>query len=69
MRENGMGDVRIIKGGLLAWKLYRHIWNLDGKVVDHWINIGLGVYRKRSNKGGTLFLTLFLLFWTLICIS
>ena len=48
-----MGDIGMIKGVLAAWKLGRQIQTLDGEVVDHQINIGLGVYRKRSNGRGT----------------
>ena len=45
-----MGDIGLIKGGL-AWLLCRQKWTLEGEVVDHWFNRGLGVYRKEVTEG------------------
>ena len=49
-----MGDIGMIKGGLLAWLLCRQIRILDGEVVDHRINIGLRIYRKEVMEGETI---------------
>ena len=43
-----MGDIGMLKGGLLAWLLWQGGVIVD--VVDHTGNIGLGVYRRR--RGG-----------------
>jgi hypothetical protein len=51
IRENGMGDIGMIKGGLLAWKLCRKGRRVIGDVADQsGISSGLGVYRRR--RGG-----------------
>ena len=44
-----MGDIGMLKGGLLAWLL----WQERGvviDVVDHKGSIGLGVYRKEEGE-------------------
>ena len=49
MRGKEMGDIRMLKGGLLAWKLCckgRSV--LD--IVDHRGSIGLGVYRREEGE-------------------
>ena len=46
-----LGDIGMIKGVLLAWKLYSQIRTLNGEVVDHHFNHSLGVYREGSNGG------------------
>ena len=51
MREKGMGNIRMINGGLLARKLCRQIQTLEGEVVDYWFNRGLGVYWKEVTEG------------------
>lgn len=48
MRGKEMGDIRMLKGGLLAWLLWQGGVVVD--VLDHRGNIGLGVYRRR--RGG-----------------
>ena len=40
----------VMKGGL-AWLLCRQKRTLEGEVVDHWFNRGLGVYRKEVTDG------------------
>ena len=47
MRENGMGDVGIIKGGLLASKLCCKRRRIVIDIVDH---SGLGVYRREEEE-------------------
>ena len=49
MRGKEMGDIGMLKEGLLAWLLWQG--GVVGDVVDHRGNIGLGVYRRE--KGGT----------------
>ena len=44
-----MGDIRMLKGGLLAW-LLRQEGGVVGDVVDHRGSIGLGVYRKEEGE-------------------
>ena len=49
MRGKEMGDIRMLKGGLLAWLL----WQGGGvvvDVVDHKGIIGLGVYRREEGE-------------------
>ena len=43
-----MGDIGMLKGGLLAWLLWQGGVIID--VVDHRGNIGLGVYRREEGK-------------------
>ena len=43
-----MGDIRMLKGGLLAWLLWQGGVVVD--VVDHRGNIGLGVYRREEGE-------------------
>jgi hypothetical protein len=45
-----MGDIGMIKGVLLAWKLCRKGRRIVDDVVDHRGSVGLGVYRRE--KGG-----------------
>ena len=44
-----MGDIGMLKGGLLAW-LLRQEGGVIGDVVDHRGNIGLGVYRREEGE-------------------
>ena len=43
-----MGDIGMLKGGLLAWLLRQEGVAID--VVDHRGNIGLGVYRREEGE-------------------
>ena len=43
-----MGDIEMLKGGLLAWLLWQGGVIVD--VVDHRGNIGLGVYRREEGE-------------------
>ena len=52
MRGKEMGDIRMLKGGLLAWNLCCKGRRVVGDVVDHRGNIGLGVYRRE--EGGEI---------------
>ena len=45
-----MGDIRMLKGGLLAWKLCSKGRSVVVDVVDHRGGIGLGVYRREEGK-------------------
>ena len=45
-----MGDIRMLKGGLLAWKLCCKGRRVAGDVVDYRGNIGLGVYRREEGE-------------------
>ena len=49
MREKEMGDIGMLKGGLLAWLLWQ------GGVVNSVVELGvagsLGVYRKEVTEG------------------
>ena len=50
MRGKEMGDIGMLKGGwLLAWLLRREE-GVVVDVVDHWGNIGLGVYRREEGE-------------------
>ena len=49
MRGKEMGNIEMLKEGLLAW-LLRQEGGVVGDVVDHSGIIGLGVYRRR--RGG-----------------
>ena len=49
MRGKEMGDIEMLKGGLLAW-LLKQEGGVVGDVVDHNGSISLGVYRRE--KGG-----------------
>ena len=42
-----MGDIRMLKGGLLAW-LLRQEGGVVGEAVDHSGIISLGVYRREE---------------------
>ena len=46
MRGKEMGDIGMLKGGLLAWWLWQGGVIVD--VVDHRGYIGLGVYRREE---------------------
>ena len=49
MRGKEIGDIGMLKGGLLAWLL----WPGGGvvvDVVDHKGDIGLGVYRREEGE-------------------
>ena len=48
MRKNGMCDIEMIKGGLLAWKLCCKGRRVVCDVVGHNGSIGLGVYRREE---------------------
>ena len=48
--EKGMGDIGMIKGGGLAWKLCWKGISVVGEVVDHRGIIGLGVYRREEGE-------------------
>ena len=48
MRGKEMGDIGMLKGGLLAWLLWQGGVVVD--VVDHSGNISLGVYRREEGK-------------------
>ena len=43
-----MGDIGMLKGGLLAWLLWQG--GVVGDVVDHNGIIGLGVYRREEGE-------------------
>ena len=43
-----MGDIRMLKGGLLAWLLWQGGVVVD--VVDHRSNISLGVYQREEGE-------------------
>ena len=45
-----MGDLGMIKEGLLAWKLCRHKRICYGEVVIHRIISALGVYRREEGE-------------------
>ena len=45
-----MGDIGMIKGGGLAWKLCWKRTSVVDDVVDHRGNIGLGVYRREEGE-------------------
>ena len=49
MRGKEMGDIGMLKGGLLAWLLWQGGVVGDVVVLSR-INVGLGVYRRR--RGG-----------------
>ena len=51
MRENGMGDIEMIKGGLLAWLLKRER-GVVNSVVDWGTSnsISLVVYRREEGE-------------------
>ena len=51
MRGKEMGDIGMLKGGFLAWKLCYKRRVVDD-VVDHTGSIGLGVYRRE--EGGEI---------------
>ena len=42
-----MGDIGMLKGGLLAW-LLRQVEEVVGDVIDHSGIIGLGVYQREE---------------------
>ena len=44
-----MGDIGMLKGGLLAW-LLRQEGGVIGDVVDHSGIIGLGVYQREEGE-------------------
>ena len=44
-----MGDIGMLKDGLLAW-LLRQEGGVAGDVVDHRGSIGLGVYRREEGE-------------------
>ena len=48
MRGKEMGDIGMLKGGLLAWLLWQGGVVVD--VVDHRGNISLGVYRREEGE-------------------
>ena len=48
MRGKEMGDIRMLKGALLAWLLRQG--GVVGGVVDHSSIIGLGVYRREEGE-------------------
>ena len=48
MRGKEMGDIGMIKEGLLAWLLWQGGVIVD--IVDHRGNIGLGVYRREEGE-------------------
>ena len=43
-----MGDIEMLKGGLLAWLLRQE--EVVGDVIDHSGIIGLGVYRREEGE-------------------
>ena len=43
-----MGDIGMVKGGLLAWLLWQGVVVVD--VVDHRGNIGLRVYQREEGE-------------------
>ena len=47
MRGKEMGDIGMLKGGLLAWLLWQG-WVVGDVVVLSRINVGLGVYRREE---------------------
>ena len=49
MRGKEIGDIGMLKGGLLAW-LLRQEGGVIGDVDDHSGIIGLGVYRKEEGE-------------------
>ena len=49
MRGKEMGDIGMLKGGLLAW-LLRQAGGVVGDVVDHRGIIGLGVYLREEGE-------------------
>ena len=49
MRGKEIGDIGMLKGGLLAW-LLRQEGGFVGDVVDHSGIIGLGVYRREEGE-------------------
>ena len=48
-----MGDIGMLKGGLLAWLLWQGGVVGDVVVLSR-INVGLGVYRRRRGRGETV---------------
>ena len=48
--ENGMGDIGMIKGGGLAWKLRWKGRRVVVDVVDHRGSISLGVYWREEGE-------------------
>ena len=49
--ENGMGDIGMVKGGGLSWKLRWKGRRVVVDVVDHrGISSGLGVYRREEGE-------------------
>ena len=48
MRGKEVGDIGMLKGGLLAWLLWQGGVVVD--VVDHRCCIGLGVYRREEGE-------------------
>ena len=50
MRGKEMGDIGMLKGGLLAWKLCRKGRSVFFDVVSHQGSIGLGVYRREEGE-------------------
>ena len=60
MRGKEMGDIGMLKGGLLAWLLWQGGVVVD--IVDHRGNIGLGVYRREEGEEtGNIIITILLL--------
>ena len=45
-----MGDIEMIKGVLLAWKLCRQKWTFYGEVVVHHIISALVVYQREEGE-------------------
>jgi hypothetical protein len=50
IRENGIGDIEMIKGFLLAWLLCRQKWIFYGTVVVNRLISTLGVYRREEGE-------------------
>ena len=48
MRGKEMGDIRMLKEGLLAWLLWQG--GVVVNVLDHRGSIGLGVYRREEGE-------------------
>ena len=49
MRGKEMGDIEMLKGGLLAWKLCLKRRSVVD-IVDHRGDISLGVYRREEGE-------------------